>query len=143
MSDVQKINMDRLGLYSQLFLYGDYMPMRFWIDPKQVGRELEAFKDKWIPYNIQRGDTGRVGLSVTSLDGGMSGYPDLQSLYQYSQETGGLLQSGAGTQPLCEIQGGGIFSASSRSIGKLRCSGLFSYFRPADQHRHEQPSFYL
>lgn len=84
----ETVNAARLQLYSQLFLYGDFMPMHFWFNPDQVANELEAFNKDWVPYNIQRGDTGREGLSVTSLDGGMSGYPDLQSLYQYSNETG-------------------------------------------------------
>ena len=81
-------NVDRLQLYSQLFLYGDFIPLNFFISPEQVENELTCFKDNWVPYNIQRGDTGRMGLSVTSLDGGLSGWPDLQSLYQYSNETG-------------------------------------------------------
>ena len=84
----EDINIRRLQLYSQLFLYGDIVPLKFRIDVRAVEKELQAFEDKWVPYNVDRGDRGRVGLSVTSLDGKMSGYPDLQSLYQYGQETG-------------------------------------------------------
>jgi len=84
----KNLSVERLQLYSQLFLYGDFIPLDFYIDPNQVHSELAALNDKWVPYNIQRGDTGREGLSVTSLDGGFSGWPDLQSLYQYSNETG-------------------------------------------------------
>ncbi len=85
---IQKINVERLQLYSQLFLYGDFVPLKFHINPQNIEKELEHFEKNWVPYNIQRGDTGRLGLSLTSLDGGLSGNPDLQSLYQYSNETG-------------------------------------------------------
>lgn len=85
---LEEINIRRLQLYSQLFLYGDIVPLRFKIDIRNVENELRAFENNWVPYNIERGDRGRIGLSVTSLDGRMTGYPDLQSLYQYSQETG-------------------------------------------------------
>lgn len=84
----EELNVRRLQLYSQLFLYGDIVPLKFKIDMRNLESELKPFEDSWQPYNISRGDRGRYGLSVTSLDGKMSGYPDLQSLYQYSQETG-------------------------------------------------------
>ena len=88
LSKNQQTNISRLQLYSQLFLYGDFVPLSFRIDINKLQSELDVFNDKWIPYNIARGDNGRLGLSVTSLDGKMSGNPDLQSLYQYSKETG-------------------------------------------------------
>lgn len=88
LSSKEQVNIKRLQLYSQLFLYGDFIPLKFFIDPYKVEQELKVFENKWVPYNVQRGHTGRYGLSLTSLDGEMSGYPDLQSLYQYSQETG-------------------------------------------------------
>ncbi len=84
----EDINIQRMQLYSQLFLYGDIVPLKFKIDIRLLESELKFFEDNWIPYNIERGDRGRLGLSVTSLDGKMTGYPDLQSLYQYGQETG-------------------------------------------------------
>ena len=84
----EELNVRRLQLYSQLFLYGDIVPLKFKIDIRNLENELKHFENAWQPYNISRGDRGRYGLSVTSLDGKMSGYPDLQSLYQYSQETG-------------------------------------------------------
>jgi len=84
----EQVNFKRLQLYSQLFLYGDFIPLNFYINPHKIEEELKAFDNNWVPYNAQRGSTGRYGLSLTSLDGEMSGYPDLQSLYQYSQETG-------------------------------------------------------
>lgn len=84
----EDINIQRMQLYSQLFLYGDIVPLKFKIDTRLLESELKVFENYWVPYNIERGDRGRLGLSVTSLDGKMTGYPDLQSLYQYAQETG-------------------------------------------------------
>ena len=84
----ESINIQRLNLYSQLFLYGDFIPLKIKLDAANIHKDLSSFEPNWVPYNIQRGDTGRMGLSVTSLDGGLSGYPDLQSLYQYTKETG-------------------------------------------------------
>lgn len=84
---IQETNIKRLQLYSQLFLYGDFIPLNFYLDPQQTERELLPFQNSWTPYNIQRGDTGRLGLSITSLDGKLGGQ-DMQSLYQYSQESG-------------------------------------------------------
>lgn len=81
-------NQKRLGLYQQLFIYGDFIPLNFKINLDLYSKEIRQFDENWVIYNKQRGDTGRMGLSITSLDGGMSGYPDLQSLYQYAKETG-------------------------------------------------------
>lgn len=87
-TQIEEINVRRLQLYSQLFLYGDIVPLKFKINSEVLDKELLSFKDQWVPYNVQKGERGRMGLSVTSLDGKMSGYPDLQSLYQYGQDTG-------------------------------------------------------
>lgn len=82
------INQQRLNLYQQLYIYGDFVPLKFKIDLGLYSNQINEFDSNWVVYNKQRGDTGRLGLSVTSLDGGLSGYPDLQSLYQFSKETG-------------------------------------------------------
>lgn len=52
-------------------------------------RVIEIIKDNpnWTQYNPNKPNIRREGLSVTSLDGGMSGYPDLHSLIEYAQET--------------------------------------------------------
>tara|TARA_Y100000389_G_C17356004_1_gene461109 strand:- start:431 stop:1021 length:591 start_codon:yes stop_codon:yes gene_type:complete len=40
---------------------------------------------EYIKYNPRK-DINRYGLSITSLDGGLSGRPDLDSLYEYNKE---------------------------------------------------------
>ncbi len=83
-----EINTARLNLYSQLFLYGDFIPLDFKIDQNACENQLSVFASDWKKYQPQKGDTGREGLSLTSLDGSLSGYPELQSLYEYSKENG-------------------------------------------------------
>lgn len=46
------------------------------------------FEGKWAPYNPLKPGFGRWGLSLTSLDGGMSGIPDLTSLKEYNEKNG-------------------------------------------------------
>lgn len=88
MNDIQEINQKRLLLLQQLFLYGDFIPLVFKVDLEAYEKEITHFDKNWVVYNKHKGNTGRHGLSVTSLDGGLSGNPDLQSLYEYSKETG-------------------------------------------------------
>ncbi len=82
-----EINAKRFSLYQQLFLYGDFQPLKFKLDSELIKNQLDSFKDNWVVYNKHKGDTGRLALSVTSLDGGLSGEPDLQSLMEFSKRT--------------------------------------------------------
>lgn len=82
------VNRERLGLFQQLHVYGDVIPLKHVIDMGQLERELAAFTDKWVQYNPEKVNNPRHGLSVTSLDGGMSGVPDLFSIYEWSKQTG-------------------------------------------------------
>lgn len=54
-----------------------------------VDRALNVVKnhDGWKRYNPRK-EINRYGLSVTSLDGGYSGTPDLDSLLEYNKENG-------------------------------------------------------
>lgn len=85
---IQAVNFERLSLFQQLHVYGDIIPLKPFVNPEQVTRELESFSQAWVQYNPSKSQNPRLGLSVTSLDGGMSGVPDLYSLYEWSKETG-------------------------------------------------------
>ena len=52
--------------------------------------EIEQFKDDWKPYNVKK-PNNRWGLSITSLDGKLSGIPDLDSLSEYNNRHGTTL----------------------------------------------------
>lgn len=71
------------NLYATLTRFGDFFPLslRSKIDLKN----LEPYQ--WIQYNPTK-DINREALSITSLDGGMSGVPDLDSLYRHYKLTG-------------------------------------------------------
>ena len=47
--------------------------------------ELTRMEYNWVQYNPRK-DNKRYGCSITSLDGGNSGVPDLDSLREYNRE---------------------------------------------------------
>ena len=69
--------------YIRLHTMGDWLEMQSF-DHRAVINEIEPFKDVWRPYNVKK-PNNRWGLSITSLDGGLSGIPDLDSLYEYNK----------------------------------------------------------
>lgn len=73
-------------LYSTLTRFGSYYPLKL---KSKVGNLVKDLEDNfdWVKYNPRK-NIDRDGLSITSLDGGISGIPDLDSLYEYYKETG-------------------------------------------------------
>lgn len=71
-------------LFSHLANLGNYFPLDIFIEPFQVQEQLQGFEDSWVEYNPKKKGFRRYGLSVTSLDGGLSGVPDLTSVYEYN-----------------------------------------------------------
>lgn len=69
--------------YVRLYTMGDWLEMQSFESHKLM-EELEPFKNEWKPYNLRK-PNNRWGLSITSLDGGLSGIPDLDSLYEYNK----------------------------------------------------------
>ena len=74
-------------LYSALSEYGDVFELRH--NLYQPDRFVQWTEDnfEYVRYNPRK-DVARYGLSITSLDGGVSGVPDLDSLYEYNKEHG-------------------------------------------------------
>lgn len=85
---VEEINTKRLSLFQQLHVYGDLIPLKFKLNVQAIEDQLQPFADRWVQYNKSKSSNARRGLSITSLDGGMSGIPDLDSIYEWSQQTG-------------------------------------------------------
>ena len=74
-----------LELYNYLTTYGTVLETRFELkDPERYVRWTEENFD-YVKYNPRK-DIPRYGLSLTSLDGGMTGTPDLDSLLEYNRE---------------------------------------------------------
>lgn len=82
------INTTRMNLYNQLFLYGDFIPLKIVLDPYKIQEQLKQFESSWIPYNKDRVDSGRSGLSITSRDGSLVDEISVKSLYQISKNSG-------------------------------------------------------
>jgi len=73
------------NLYSDVLQYGQKFPTTLYKEPQKIIQELETFSQEWKPYNPRK-KVAREGLSVTSLDGGLSGIPDLDSVREYCIE---------------------------------------------------------
>lgn len=79
-------NTDTLRLLLYLHSLGEVVPLKLDIDLKPFFRELAAFEKNWVEYNPNPDKRNfRWGLSLTSLDGGLSGDPDLYSLKEYNE----------------------------------------------------------
>lgn len=74
-----------IELYTYLTAYGSVYQTRHRMDvPESYVKWTEENFD-YVRYNPRK-DILRYGLSITSLDGGMTGIPDLDSLLEYNKE---------------------------------------------------------
>ena len=70
--------------------YGDIVELGLETIHTDEYKDLILNHPGWRQYNSYKDGYNRYGLSITSLDGGYSGVPDLESLSQYYKETGKL-----------------------------------------------------
>ena len=70
-------------LYDSLARYGDIYALKLNLSPKKVINQLKLYESDWVAYNPRK-NIPRKGLSITSLDGGLSGIPDLDSIREYN-----------------------------------------------------------
>lgn len=75
-----------MDVFSSLTLYGSVYALLYRFDIRQLAMDLKQFEPEWKPYNPRKKDYKRWGLSLTSLDGGLSGTPDLDSVREYNIE---------------------------------------------------------
>jgi hypothetical protein len=76
--------MNQRELYNTLTRFGDCYELNIKGNTGQLMDNLKEFDNDWKPYNPRKG-VNREGLSITSLDGGLSGIPDLDSVYEYNK----------------------------------------------------------
>lgn len=76
------------GLQSFLNGLGDVVRLKSQVDRGLFEKQVETFSTHWIQYNPRKSGHGRMGLSLTSLDGQMGGAPDLDSLYEFNKING-------------------------------------------------------
>ena len=72
------------NLLLHLASLGDIVPLDFRLNINTLEKELTHFNNDWKTYNPRK-PNNRQGLSVTSLDGHLSGIPDLDSLFEYNK----------------------------------------------------------
>ena len=77
--------MNESELYSILTRYGDSYELNIKGNTGKLLENLEQFDNDWKPYNPRKG-VNREGLSITSLDGNLSGIPDLDSIGEYNRQ---------------------------------------------------------
>ncbi len=63
--------------------FGNYYELNLSIEKSEL-QQLQKFNGDWKPYNTRKFGFGREGLSLTSLDGQLSGVPDLDSLSEFN-----------------------------------------------------------
>jgi hypothetical protein len=79
--------MNEVELYQSLTRFGDSYELNISGNTHTLQENLEQFKDDWKVYNPRK-NIKREGLSITSLDGGLSGMPDLDSIVEYNRKNG-------------------------------------------------------
>ena len=72
----------------RLLSMSDWQQLKCNFSSKKMLEELKQFDGDWKRYNPSKLKNNRWGLSVTSLDGGLSGIPDLTSLKEHYDNTG-------------------------------------------------------
>ena len=72
-------------LYNYLTVYGSMYETKHTLKNSRKFLSWTEENFEYIKYNPRK-DINRYGLSITSLDGGLSGRPDLDSLYEYNKE---------------------------------------------------------
>jgi hypothetical protein len=82
--------MNKSELYNALTRFGDSYQLNISGDTGRLMEDLQQFDKDWKPYNPRKA-VNREGLSITSLDGGLSGIPDLDSVYEYNKKHNVLL----------------------------------------------------
>lgn len=70
-------------LFMHLVSLGDHFPLKVRACPGTVRLQLKEFEHDWKEYNPNKPGYGRMGLSVTSLDGKLGGQEDLTSLSEH------------------------------------------------------------
>lgn len=85
---MSNILFDHTKELSVLLALGNIVETNINVHTSKINKAIEQFKDDWKIYNPRDTENNRFGLSLTSLDGGLSGVPDLDSLSLYHRETG-------------------------------------------------------
>lgn len=81
--EISPVELEKEILYNALVNLGNYYMLSPKIHMTSFEQEVAPFRDEWRQYNSNKPHIPRKGLSLTSLDGSMSG-PDLESLREHN-----------------------------------------------------------
>ena len=132
-----------MNLHYELFSLGNIIPLNIYIDSKELQKETLPFKESFKPYNPRKKGYGRRALSITSHDGGFSGSPDLDSLYEYNQIHGSNFKESDFREPTAFFKSSKVLQTALKSfegsIGRshllsLDKGGFFPPHRDSDQN---------
>ena len=87
--EVHKKTMDTLKqvqLHQTLLSLGEVAVLKKYAEPEHVNGKIRDFESHFKIYNPRKPGHNRYGLSLTSLDGGFSGIPNLTSIHEYNKE---------------------------------------------------------
>lgn len=71
-------------IFSEFLRYGDVNRLKTYHCPDAFLSKIAKFDEHWKQYNTSK-NVRRYGLSITSLDGGFSGIPDLDSIPEFNR----------------------------------------------------------
>lgn len=77
--------MSDIELYNSLCMFGDVYEIKYGLQNAKTFVKWSEDNFDYVRYNPRK-IISRYGLSVTSLDGSVSGIPDLDSLHEYNTE---------------------------------------------------------
>ena len=72
------------NLRQSLLSLGNIISLNKHVCSQEINKAISTYKEHFKPYNPRKTHYKRYGLSITSQDGGFSGIPDLDSLYEYN-----------------------------------------------------------
>ena len=82
---ILKLDQSKTELRAKLSLLGSLVPLNCFVDLTEIKQSLKSYERHFKPYNPRKAGHARFGLSITSLDGGFSGIPNLDSLFEYNK----------------------------------------------------------
>lgn len=72
--------------YNSLTDLGNFFSLSVMLPKEQIMVEMEAWRNHWMPYNKNKPECKRSGLSLFSLNGEMDGTIDLNSVKEYNRK---------------------------------------------------------
>lgn len=91
--------LQQIQLQQTLLSLGKTVALQKTVKTSDIEKSIQSFEAHFKPYNPRKKGYNRYGLSITSKDGGFSGTPDLDSLYEYNKERGTELDEGDFREP--------------------------------------------